>query len=231
MRMMGPSTMGGIIHGRDRTRIRGGRSRWQRGVRGFGYGFGLGLGHGLGDGDGYGYGYGYDYGHGHGYGCGLGKGVQQLRPSGPPAASQRHSISVVARWMIGGSATTLIGRRRPPSELKQLSPSRSPREPGSAIVRIAPRSWLVVPAQWRTRHARCGAISPDPDAATVSAWQLRALGTAKGGGHPIWPENAPGELANIVDGHVFEFGADGVEIEATTAVEHLGDIHGTPRHG
>ena len=48
------------------------------------------------------------FGYGHGLGCGLG--VLELRPSGPPLATQRRAISVVARGMIGTVATTLMTR-------------------------------------------------------------------------------------------------------------------------
>jgi len=66
-------------------------------------------------------------------------------------------------WSRGGMIEGLRPRRSGAGGLHQCwnscTGARSPREPGSAIVRGALRRWKGVPAQWRTRHARCGAGS------------------------------------------------------------------------
>jgi len=55
--------------------------------------------------------------------------------------------------MIGESATTLLARRRPPSEREQMHRIVSPRGlPGIGIVRSALGRREVIPAQCRARH-------------------------------------------------------------------------------
>ncbi len=52
-------------------------------------------------------------------------------------------IGMVTRGLIGRAATTPMARRRPASSPGEQTASRSPREPGSAIVRSASRRRLV----------------------------------------------------------------------------------------
>jgi len=87
---------------------------------------------------GYGLGYGHDLGHR--YGLGYGFWIPQLRPSGPPSASQRRPVRAVERGWPERMRPRCPSERRPPTELEQLSSSRSPREPGSGIVRNVTRS-------------------------------------------------------------------------------------------
>jgi hypothetical protein len=100
--------------------------------------------------------------------------MRQPRPSGPPLAPQRRAISVVVRKEAGRSATTLMTRRRPPSEPEQLECGALPVEcPASALCE-ARRS-----AGWSFRHnavpgsSRCGA----PTAATIGSRTNRCLDT------------------------------------------------------
>jgi len=81
--------------------------------------------------------------------------VRLRRPSVVPSA---WSLG----WWIQRSATTPMGRRRPPSEPGQKTASCLPGEPGSAIVRNVPRCREVDGAQWRARHARGRLLSLGP---------------------------------------------------------------------
>jgi len=83
------------------------------------------------------------------------------RRGGP--ASQRRTSSAVAWWKSGRAATTLLARRRPPLKLGEVHRGVLPRGlPGSAIVWSPPRCRMVIPAQWRARHApvRGGSACP-----------------------------------------------------------------------
>ena len=70
----------------------------------------------------------------------------QPRPSGPPSAPQRRTSSEVAWGMIGGSATTLLVRRRPHSEPEQMYRIVSPRGlPGTPRWRVVLRVLWALP--------------------------------------------------------------------------------------
>ncbi len=88
----------------------------------------------------------------------------KLRPSGTPRltprAAQRRTSSVVTWLVAGSSETTLLARRRPPTELGQMHRIVIPRGlPGIGIVRSAFGRREVVPAQCRARHAPVSRLS------------------------------------------------------------------------
>jgi hypothetical protein len=100
-------------------------------------------------------------------------GFYELRPSGTPGApmaSQRPSVARAA-WSCGGNGEVCEHAARASDGLPLTGtavPERSSRGvPGSAIVRNAPRSRLVVPAQLRTRHSRWGVYPACPNADAV----------------------------------------------------------------
>ncbi len=112
------------------------------------------------------------------------------RPSGPSGrlgvpAPQRRTIGVVARGLIVGLRPSRWHADGLPRGRENQDVARSPREPGSAIVRSVLRCRKVVPAQWRTRH---------PDGARFSACNGRPrsrieirVGGHCGGGLPACP--------------------------------------------
>ncbi len=67
---------------------------------------------------------------------------------GGPASHHRRGRAGVT----GRAATTPMARRRPTPAPEEMLSSPSPGEPGSAIVREAPRCRMVDPAQWRAQH-------------------------------------------------------------------------------
>ena len=92
------------------------------------------------------------------------------------------------------TATTPMARRRPPPEPEKMHWNALSRGlPGSAIVWSPPRCRVVVPAQWRARHAPMGRHTPADSEATPArpVWRHIPADSEAGSGIGSPPDREP----------------------------------------
>ena len=104
----------------------------------------------------------------------------QLRPSGPPPASQRRTGSVVIRVGIGRTVTTLPTRRRPLANGKRFSRRIRRGVPGMTLC------GRPCVAGWSQRHN----VKPGTSRCAVPVVSCHGVGHGHGR-HPRLPEGGP----------------------------------------